>query len=144
MRSLHWSVFWGKRLACLVLGEFVAGLSGSPVGATALTNGRREVRLSLPRSYRRLPLPLLRRVVVGNSRLFQRKNRGDLSPRFSHSHRQGCFLLMSQLLVLDTMRCLRIRTKAAASILFIVLMVTLEPHHVAVTLEGQDVRGDTV
>ena len=51
---------------------------------------------------------------------------------------------MSELLVLDSMRCLRVRAEAATSILFIVLMVTLEPHHVAVTLEGEDVRGDAV
>ena len=96
------------------------------------------------RSYSRRPLPLVGRAVIGTLRRLQKKI-AEISLRdFRIRIDRDTLLLMSQLLVLDTMRCLRVRAEAATSVLFIVLMVTLEPHHVAVTLEGEDVCGDAV
>lgn len=51
---------------------------------------------------------------------------------------------MRQLLVLDPVRSLGIRAQATATVLFIILVVTLKPDHVAVTLKRENVRRDPI
>ena len=46
--------------------------------------------------------------------------------------------------VLDSMRAVGGRAKPAATVGRIILVVALEPHDLAIALEGQNVRGDTV
>src|SRR5688572_26410374 len=47
-------------------------------------------------------------------------------------------------LVFDAVRAVRVLAEPAAAVLFVSLVVALEPHGFAVTLEGEDVGGDAV
>ena len=51
---------------------------------------------------------------------------------------------MGQFLVLDAMRSFRVGAKSLATILFVVLVVSFEPHDIAVSLESEDVGSDSV
>src|SRR5688572_7471627 len=49
-----------------------------------------------------------------------------------------------QLPILDPVRRVRVRAETTFAIRFVVLVVAFEPHHAAVALEGEHVRGDAV
>src|SRR5512138_860075 len=52
--------------------------------------------------------------------------------------------LARQRLVLDAVRLVGGRAEAAVAVFLVGLVVALEPHHLAVALEGEDVRGDAI
>src|SRR5512133_143813 len=52
--------------------------------------------------------------------------------------------LSRELSILDAMRMVGLRAEAALAIRFVVLVVALEPHDLAVAFEGQHVRGDPI
>ncbi len=51
---------------------------------------------------------------------------------------------MSQFLVFDAVGLICLGAEAAAAVFFVGLVVALEPDHLRVSLEGQDVGGDAV
>src|SRR5690348_1894945 len=66
------------------------------------------------------------------------------SPAFHMLTKEVRQTLPRELLVLDPMRDRGIRSEAALLVLLVIGEVALEPFHVAVALEGEDVGGDAV